>query len=410
MDSIQERIDGRRAKVYTAAEFKALVRGGARPPLDDVDVVTCGTCGIMSGTMAVLTIPVCGPGVFRHADSITLNGVPGNVGPCPNESLGLVDCIVHGTAKRDMGYGGGHMFRDLVAGKRIEVVAISEGREFRTSVTLSGIPFARMITTRSAFKNYTGFVNGSEEDVKTVFSGPEPLKGACSQASVSGCGEINPLQNDPDMIFMHQGASAMLNGAPAMIIGVGTRSSQSKPNLSLAADMHLMRADHMGGFRTSEGPECLVSVGVAIPVTDGRVLEDVSVLDGDIGIPLADVRDRIPVHADTYASVWRGNHAVAVDPSGCLHCRDCRADIGCPTDAEPSKGIDPDRCMSCGLCITTCTGGIFTSDLGHVRYGDRDVPIVLRQSSRGKADAVCVELKRRIDEGDWKLRCFDGGL
>lgn len=157
VDEIQRRISERRARVYTASEFKAMVRDGRRPALEDVDVVTCGTMGVMSGTMAVLSIPVADPGTFKRADSIAINGVPGTVGPCPNESLGLVDCVVYGTARRDARYGGGHMFRDLVAGETVTVEAGSGSRTFESRVTLEEAPFARMILTRGAFRNYTGF-------------------------------------------------------------------------------------------------------------------------------------------------------------------------------------------------------------------------------------------------------------
>ena len=405
MDEIQGRIDSGEARVYTASEFKELVRAGRRPGLEEVDVVTCGTMGVMSGTMAIMTVPVADPGTFKRADSIRINGVPGTVGPCPNESLGLVDCIVYGTSRRDGSYGGGHLFRDLVAGEEAEVEVVSDGRIYRRSVTLDGIPFARMVTTRSAFKNYTCFVNGSEGPFTTIFSGPEPMKGGCSEASVSGCGEINPVQNDPELRYLRPGATILLNGAPGMVIGTGTRSTPGKPNLSLAADMHRMDSRYMGGFLTSEGPECLTSVATAIPVTCQEVLEELSVLDEDVELPLADVRDRKPVHSDRYSSVWReGDIGISVDLSRCLHCGTCGADSSCPTAAAPSGGIDPDRCVSCGICVNSCVGGVFSAPLGSVDFGGKHVPIAVRQSSRRKAEALCSAIKTSVEAGEWNLR------
>lgn len=407
IDEIQGRIDGRTAKVMTASEFKGLPEGERR----SVDVVTCGTFGIMSGTMAILTVPVASPGTFKRADSITINGVRGSVGPCPNESLGLVDCIFHGTAHRDRSYGGGHLFKDMVAGKPLDVVVESDGATYGRTVTLDDIPFARMVLTRGAFKNYTGFVNGSDSEYATIFSGPEPMGPGLSEASVSGCGSINPLQNDPGMRFIHHGASALLNGAPGMVLGTGTRSSEEKPNLSIEADMHRMDADYMGGFRTSAGPECLTSVAVAIPMTCDGAFSDASVTDADSKLPLADVRDRRPVFTDSYASVWDGtDHTVSSDLDNCIHCDGCSADSVCPVDADPSKGIDPDRCMSCGLCVRACPGNVFSAHLGSVSYGDREVPITVRQSSRDKAERLCSILKEDIEDGNWSLRCFDGRL
>ena len=45
IDNIQDRIDRRKARVYTAAELKSLIKEGKG---QDADVVTCGTFGIMS--------------------------------------------------------------------------------------------------------------------------------------------------------------------------------------------------------------------------------------------------------------------------------------------------------------------------------------------------------------------------
>lgn len=411
IESVQERISEGKAKVYTASEFKRLVREGRRPALEDVDVVTCGTMGVMSGTMAVMSIPVAEAGVFKRADSITLNGVPGTVGPCPNESLGLVDCIVYGTSRRDREYGGGHLFRDLVSGSPVRVEVSSDGRMFTNEITLDEIPFARMITTRGAFRNYTCFVNGSDSPFTTIFSGPEPMPGDLSEASVSGCGEINPVQNDPGLSYLHAGATVLLNGSPGMVIGTGTRSSPGKPNLSMAADMHGMDPSYMGGFRTSEGPECMTSVATAIPVLDDSSLECVSVLDEDVELPLADVRDRRPVHSDSYASVWQaGDAEVSADMSKCLGCADCAADAACPTCAGPSKGMDPGLCVSCGICVGSCVGDVFSARMGSVDFGGKHVPIAVRQSSRFKAEQLCSEIKAEVEAGRWYLRCFDGRI
>ena len=406
---VQNKIDSRTARVFTASEFKAAVRGNRAQR--DVDVITCGTFGVMSGTMAVFTVPVADPGTFKRADSITFNGVPGNVGPCPNESLGLVDCIVYGTSRRDKSFGGGHLFRDMVAGEPIAVEVVSDGKTYSRSVTLSEIPFARMILTRGAFKNYTCFANGSDSGYETIFSGPEPLRPGYSEASVSGCGEINPLQNDPEMLYLRPGATALLNGAPAMILGCGTRSTPGKPNLSIEADMHMMDPEMMGGFRTSEGPECLTSVATAIPIVSEKAFGYASVLDEDVPLPLADVRDRRPVYQGKYASVWKdGDIRIVADADKCIHCDDCWADRLCPVDAKPSLFVRNNQCMSCGICVNTCAGGAFSARLGAVSFGDREVPIGVRQSSRDKAEILCNRLKETVKKGEWDLRDIHGKI
>ena len=95
---IQAKIDAGDAVVLTAAEICDKVRAGEEIRLEDVDVVTTATRGIMSGTYAVLSFKVSEPDSFVKASNVLLNGVPAVVGPCPNERLGILDLIVLGTA------------------------------------------------------------------------------------------------------------------------------------------------------------------------------------------------------------------------------------------------------------------------------------------------------------------------
>ena len=91
------------------------------------------------------------------------------------------------------------------------------------------------------------FVNPSQEEITTIFA-VLPMKGNLQEATFSGCGEINPLENDPELRYHTPGTAALVNGAPGVILGTGTRTSAAKPNLSLAADMHQMDPNLMGGF------------------------------------------------------------------------------------------------------------------------------------------------------------------
>ena len=53
MKDIQEKLDSNDAVVLTAEELKTKLRNNEEVTVDDVDVVTCGTSGIMSGTAAL---------------------------------------------------------------------------------------------------------------------------------------------------------------------------------------------------------------------------------------------------------------------------------------------------------------------------------------------------------------------
>jgi putative methanogenesis marker 16 metalloprotein len=403
VSSIGRLIKEKKAKVFTASEIKDMIRRGDILSADDVDVVTTGTFGVMSGTMAIFTLPVAPPGSFGKADTITLNGVPGYPGPCPNENLGLVDCVVYGTSKRDTNYGGGHLFKDIVKGDTIQVETVSNGKIFRKELTLREIPFARMVVTRGAFMNYTAFVNPEEDVFDTIFS-VTGMNGPLKEVSVSGCGEINPLQNDPLRSYLKEGAPIILNGADGIIIGEGTRSTYARPNLSAAADMREMDAGMMGGFITSAGPECMTSFAAAIPITDEKALKCASILDTDIQLPIADIHTRTAFSSDDYGSVWNGTYRkIMIDPKKCISCYRCIAQNNCPVKALTPSSIDVSECVVCGACIRTCTGNVFTADMGHININGSSVPITLRQSDRNRAEELTLRLKKRISDGNWNI-------
>ncbi|MDK2973729.1 MAG: hypothetical protein PWP08_100 [Methanofollis sp.] len=394
---IGRKVDDGTAVVLTAAELKTRIRDGERPTPADVDVVTCGTFGVMSGTAAVLSLPVAGPGSFARAESVTLNGVPAFPGPCPNERLGIVDLIVYGTAHAGPRYGGGHLFADLAAGREIAVAVVADGKEFSRTVTIADCNAARLFTTRSAFKNYTAYVNRECSVVRTIFSATG-LSGPCAEVSVSGCGEINPIENDPSLRFIRPGSRVLVNGAPGFVMGEGTRSSKERPNIMAFAGIREMNPRYCGGFVTSAGPECLTSVAAAIPVLDDAGLRALSVLDENITLPVADVNDRRPFARADYGAVWQGtNRHVTYDPAACAFCEQCAAGAVCPTGAFATReGIDAASCVSCGACAASCTGGAAYADLGTLDVAGRRVPITLRQSDRNRAEALCADLREMV--------------
>ncbi|MBN1454670.1 MAG: methanogenesis marker 16 metalloprotein, partial [Methanomicrobia archaeon] len=314
---IRENVKRDAAVVMTAEELCNRTRSGEKIRFEDVDVVTAATCGVMSGTYAVLSIPVTSRGEFERAVSVTLNGVPAFAGPCPNERLGIVDLIVYGPSRRDTSYGGGHLFRALVAQEEIAVVVeTADGRELETRTNLAQIPFARLCSTRNAFKNYFAVVNAQADDVASIFS-VRALKGPFRELTFSGCGELNPLEKDPFLETIGMGTKILMNGAEGFVLGQGTRSSAAKPNLMGSADMHGMLPEYIGGFRTAAGPEIMTSWAVPIPIVNEQVLETVKTLDEAIPLDVLDVHTRLPVGEITYADVWRDS-SVRFERSSCL--------------------------------------------------------------------------------------------
>lgn len=406
---INAKIQNGTVLVMTAAEFKQHIRAGDTITPEEVDVVTTGTFGVMSGTYAILSIPVAKKKAFKTADRVWLNGVPAVPGPCPNENLGLVDLIVYGTARANAGYGGGHLFRDLVQGDAVDVVVQAEQKTFTRSVTLEDIGFARLATTRSAFRNYTALVNPRSRTVNSTIFSVLGMPGPLRAASISGCGEINPLENDPGMRAVGPGTHILVNGGDGYVMGTGTISSPGRPNLSFFADLKGMDPAMMGGFVTSAGPECLVSCAVPIPVLDESSLRALSVLHEQIPLSVADVADRTPLASTTYGEVWNGTDPVIrFDPVLCRSCEQCRAAALCPTGAlSPGGPIDYHYCVHCGTCTFACPAHAYTGSLGSLTVHTSRVPITLRQSSLTHAKRLCERLKHRIVNGEFFLhgRC-----
>ena len=402
--AIKKKIEQGEAVVMTAGELCTGVRSGEEVRFEEVDVVTSATCGVKSGTYAILSFNVAEREAFERAAKVFLNGVPAFPGPCPNERLGIIDAIVYGTSYRDETYGGGHLFRDMVARDEIEVmVETVEGRRIETRTNLDEIAFARLCGTRHAFKNYYAFVNPHEDKVPSIFS-VSKFEGPFKELTFSGCGELNPLEKDPLMETIGVGTNIVMNGAAGFVIGEGTRSSVEKPNLMGIADMHGMLPEYLGGFRTSAGPEVWNSWAVPIPIVNERVLENAKKLDEEIPLGVLDVHNRLPVDEITYADVWR-DLSVRFEAQKCIECEACMVEKLCPMDAFDvlAKEVKEEFCCNCGACVRFCQGGAFDCNLGLVSLSGRAVPVTLRQSDRKRAVKLAELLKQEILDGVFTL-------
>lgn len=408
LDLINEKLKNGTAVIMTAHDFKESIRNGKKYTVDDIDVVTTATMGVMSGTSAVFTIPVTEPGLFCRAEKIFLNGVPGFPGPAPNERLGEVDCVVYGTSHSiyNHRYGGGHLYYDLVKRNPVKIeVHADDGRIFTNSITLDQVSFARIYSFRNCFKGYNAFTNvKTNAYYKSIFAfrPMEPDWGL----SLVGCGEVNPIENDPKFRHIKPGTKILVNNAPGIIIGTGTRSIPVKPNLSLVADMYQMDPEFMGGFIASGGAEVLTSVAIPIPVLDKDMLKAImDSLDERIGIPICDVSDRQPIAKVTYADFWQGRDLeVEYVSEDCINCSfSCIAEHYCPVTAISwrEKKRDETKCARCGACTVNCLGGAFKANMGKVKFDGKELPVVFRQSNRYKALKLAQILKEKVPTGNF---------
>ncbi len=409
---IQDKLASGEAVVMTASELCDKIRAGENVTFDDVHVVTASTCGLMSGTYAVLSFKFCGPNKFKRAKRVWLNGVEANPGPCPNERIGILDLIVQGTNHSTSipHYGGGHLFADIIAHNRIHVlVETDEGEKMEGSTDIDQMQHAVLHGTRHAFRNYVGFVNPSPTPVSTIFCS-EPFPPNLEGATACGCGELNPIQKDPGFETIGVGTRFLLNGSEGYITGSGTRSSEARMNMTAYADMKKMDPNLMGGFKTSSGPEVIQTWAVPIPVLNQKVMETLKVLDEKVPLTITDVKGRIPIGETTYADLWQGTaKGIGFDQKACLsylhNCKDCPPAQLCPTEAFTlaRDGIDPVKCFHCGLCKATCYGDCFSGELGKVTFDGKEVPIVQRLSDRVKAEKAAKDLKAKLMDGSFRL-------
>ena len=408
---IQEKLDSGEAIVLTADEVKTKLRDGEDITIDDVDVVTCGTSGVMSGTTALFHIPVSEPGLFNKAKEVYINGIPAYPGPCPNELLGSIDVFLYGTNHSNTikDYGGGLLLKDLLEGKEVDVKVIdNENQQFNTKVTLDDFQTARLIGTRMAFKNYNSFTNPKNDAPKSIFN-VTPMTGAYDSYSFSGCGEVNPLANDPTQEVIKENTKILLNGAQGTIISNGTRSNSQKPNLLLTADIKEMNPYYLGGFKTGLGPEIFDTVAIPIPVLNDNILENLKIMDKDIPLPICDIHGRHLPLGETDYTVWEDvDYRPNIDLSSCLNCEKCLIESNCPTYAfTKNEGIDDLLCYGCGVCTLYCPGQVSKMKLGSIKLessdGQKSIPVTCRQSDKKRGLEIAEELKKSLLDGTFKL-------
>ena len=411
INQINKRIDDGEANIYTAEEFKKLIKEDNAPSFDEVDVVTTGTCGVMSGTAAILNFIVSEPGEFIRADKVYLNGVPAYAGPCPNEWLGEVDVILHGTSHsiNDEGYGGGFLLKDIMEGKSVDVrVESVDGKTIENTITKSDINRAQIIGSRMAFKNYTAFTNPNSEAVSSIFAAT-PLEGNLSGLTFSGCGDLNPLENDLPHNVIKTGKKVLLNDAEAFILGDGTRSNPQKPNLMLSGDLTQMDSYYFGGFKTGQGGEIFNTVAIPIPVLNEEIYNNLLICDSDVTLPVADIKGRhLPLAETNYYDLW-GTYDLRpqYDRAKCSVCDSCEVENVCPTNAFSNQRLNLSRCFGCGMCANFCSHDAFDMNTGSVdlKINEKDVniPIICRQSDRLRANKLSLKLKKMIKSGEFKL-------
>ncbi|MFX1599598.1 MAG: methanogenesis marker 16 metalloprotein [Promethearchaeota archaeon] len=410
LSEIRKKVENGSAVILTVQELIEKISEGKKIKFEDVDIVTTATKGLMSGIMGIFSFRLSPPKTLRKFTEVDINGIPTFPGPCPNEYLGIVDLIIYGTTQSQTidNYCGGSLFREIVEGKSVKVEAKSaEGDTIEKEMKLEDMQFAKLAGTRQAIKNYNAMINCESYKIDTIFS-CLPFSPNKTEITFSGCGAINPFQNDPEFESFGVGSPVLVNGTIGHLMGPGTRNYIEKPNMMTIAPFEGMKPEYMGAFKTSYGLEPICSLAIPIPILNERILNNIVKSDRLVKLTILSLVGREKVGEITYGDVWDSNFIMKFKPEACKDCKECKAIDKCPTNAfiikdEMISAIDRSRCFNCGNCTHLCPEA-FELDLKKVNFEGNEVPIVLRQSDRNGAIKLAEQLKSMILKGDFPLK------
>ena len=313
-NEINDRIAAGKAVVMTAEEVIDYVdRKGLDAAAEEIDVVTTATFGPMCSSGCFLNFGHSTPKIRMTEawieDVLVYTG------------LAAVDAYLGATQLRhndpanmyppgEFRYGGGHVIEDLVAGRKLQLFALSYGtdeyprRELRTYFTLNDLNEAIMVNPRNCYQNYNVAINESDRAIYTYMGYLEPRRG---NATYCSAGQLSPLLNDPLYETIGIGTAVWLAGARGHVYARGTqhtgaveRSENGVPvegagTLALTGDMKRMNPRFVRGVTMrGYGVSLSLGVGVPIPILNARVLERTCVRDRDIAASVVDYSHDYP--------------------------------------------------------------------------------------------------------------------
>jgi len=313
-EQINERITSGKAVVLTADEIMDYVdKKGLAAAAEEVDVVTTATFGPMCSSGCFLNFGHSKPKIRMSEawieDVLVYTGIA-----AVDVYLGATQ-LRHGDPANmyppgEFRYGGGHVIEDLVAGKTLQLFALSYGtddyprREIRTYFTIDDLNQAIMVNPRNCYQNYNVAINDSDRPIYTYMGTLEPRR---ANATYCSAGQLSPLLNDPCYDTIGVGTAVWLAGARGHVYAEGTqhagaceRTAEGVPKegagtLALTGDMKQMRPEFVRGssFR-GYGVSLALGVGIPIPILNEQVLKRTCVRDRDIFAPVVDYSTDYP--------------------------------------------------------------------------------------------------------------------
>jgi len=315
-EQINNRIESGKAVVLTADEIIDYVeKKGLVTAAKEVDVVTTATFGPMCSSGCVLNFGHSKPKIRMSEawvqDVLVYTGLS-----AVDVYLGATQLRHNDPANMDhpgeFRYGGGHVMEDLVAGKTLQLFALSYGtdcyplREIRTYFTIHDLNQAIMLNPRNCYQNYNVAINDSERTIYTYMGTLEPDR---KNANYCSAGQLSPLLNDPYYETIGVGTRVWMAGAHGHVYAEGTQHAGSGARtpdgipkggagtLALTADMKQMRQEFIRGvsFR-GYGVSLALGVGIPIPILNEDILKRTCVSDHEILAPVVDYSVDYPLN------------------------------------------------------------------------------------------------------------------
>ncbi len=313
-EQINDRIASGKAVVLTADEIMDYVdKKGLEAAAKEVDVVTTATFGPMCSSGCFLNFGHSKPKIRMTEawieDVLVYTGIA-----AVDVYLGATQ-LRHGDPANmyypgEFRYGGGHVIEDLVAGKSLQLFALSYGtdeyprREIRTYFTLNDVNQAIMVNPRNCYQNYNVAINDGDRTICTYLGVLEPRRG---NATYCSAGQLSPLLNDPYYDTIGVGTRVWLAGAQGHVYAEGTQHAgvcERTPNgvpsegagtLALTADMKHMKPEFVRGVSLrGYGVSLALGIGIPIPILNEKVLKRACVRDRDIQAPVIDYSSDYP--------------------------------------------------------------------------------------------------------------------
>jgi uncharacterized protein (DUF39 family) len=313
-EQINNRIESGKAVVLTADEIIDYVdKKGLSAAAKEVDVVTTATFGPMCSSGCFLNFGHSKPKIRMSEawveDVLVYTGIA-----AVDVYLGATQ-LRHGDPANmyhpgEFRYGGGHVMEDLVAGKKLQLFALSYGtdcyplRELRTYFTINDLNQAIMVNPRNCYQNYNVAINNSDRTIYTYMGTLEPDR---KNANYCSAGQLSPLLNDPYYDVIGVGTKVWMAGAQGHVYAEGTQHAggcERTPvgipkggagTLALTCDMKKMRHEFVRGvtFR-GYGVSLALGVGIPIPILNEDILKRTCVRDRDIMAPVVDYSQDYP--------------------------------------------------------------------------------------------------------------------